>query len=270
LDNSIAGVEGLIIKKMLCTCLLVITVSTLIACSNNDPIVTNQSHEATTPEIAVPEPIELEVIDPESATLEAERGDNVDVLVPEGWHIVHSFEDKPQQVDGDLNQDGISDIALVIEEDRVVDAEDAEDSAPSRSLIVAFGKENLTYILSIKADKAILKADEGGIWGDPFVGISIDRGSLLIDFYGGSSWRWYGTYRFRYQDNDWFMIGATQGFSYTLSLEESLEEDFNLLTGEYIQKKSDENGMMKEVKSNRGKKKLLKLSEFDASSIPDF
>jgi hypothetical protein len=35
--------------------------------------------------------------------------------------MIHSFQGEPHQVDGDLNQDGISDIALAIEEDRVGD-----------------------------------------------------------------------------------------------------------------------------------------------------
>ena len=171
-------------------------------------------------------------------------------LVPEGWNIV-------EKVEGDLNKDNIDDIAVVIE-----GTSEAEDEASNRELLIAFGNKDGTYTLSTKAEKAILRADEGGVWGDPFEGISIDNGSLLISFYGGSNWRWYGNYRFRYQDNDWYLIGATIGSFHTSTNEYTQEMDYNLLTGEYIEKKADENGVIKTTKGNRGKRDLLKLKDF--------
>jgi hypothetical protein len=78
-------------------------------------------------------------------------------------------------------------------------------------MVIALGNKDNTYTISIRADKAVLKLDEGGALGDPFESIAIDRGSVLLGFYGGSNWRWYYSYRFRLQDNDWFLIAATQG-----------------------------------------------------------
>lgn len=173
-------------------------------------------------------------------------------LVPKGWNIV-------EKVEGDLNKDNIDDIAVVIE-----GTSEVEDEASNRELLIVFGNKDGTYTLSTKAEKTILKADEGGVWGDPFEGISIDNGSLLISFYGGSNWRWYGNYRFRYQDNDWYLIGATIGSFHTSTNEYTQEMDYNLLTGEYIEKKVDESGVMKTTKGNRGKKELLKLEDFIA------
>lgn len=39
---------------------------------------------------------------------------------------------------------------------------------------------------SIIADKVVLKADEGGVWGNPFESLTIDRGSVVVSDYGGS------------------------------------------------------------------------------------
>ncbi len=184
-------------------------------------------------------------------------------LIPEGWHLLERNEDKPDKAEGDLNKDGINDIAMVIEE-----TGKSPEEAPHRALLLAFGKGNDSYELSLLADKAILKSDEGGVWGDPFEGVSIDRGSVLISFYGGSNWRWYSTYRFRFQDKDWYLIGATLGayFTGTQTEDNADEEDYNLITGDYIKRTTDDKGVVQTTKGNRGKKELLKLRDFVVNS----
>jgi hypothetical protein len=111
------------------------------------------------------------------------------------------------------------------------------------------------------------------VWGDPLDGVSIDRGSLVISFYGGSNDWWYAKYRFRFQDNDWYLIGATLGSYYTgtVTPENGNEEDYNLLTGDYSIRKVDENDLSnsKTTKGSRGKTPLLKLKDFDASGDKD-
>ncbi|MHA6534598.1 hypothetical protein [Paenibacillus sp. BAC0078] len=108
-----------------------------------------------------------------------------------------------------------------------------------------------------------MKADEGGGWGDPFDSLIIDRGSVLVSDYGGSNWRWYNKYRFRYQNNDWFLIGATMGsyFTGTTTIDKSDEDDINLLTGEFIQRRTDEKGNITTKKGSRGKKELIRLKD---------
>ncbi len=184
-------------------------------------------------------------------------------IVPAGWHILNYSDAKPVQAEGDLNKDGISDIALVIEETT------SAEEAPPRAIIVAFGNVDNTYTLSINTNKVIMRADEGGIWGDPFESISIDRGSVLIKDYGGSNWRWYNSYRFRYQDHDWYLIGATMGtyFTGTTTRDNANEEDYNLLTGDYIIRTKDESGEINTIKGNRGKRKLVKLKDFNMNDM---
>lgn len=187
---------------------------------------------------------------------------DVTSLIPAGWNILEHTE--PVKAEGDLNKDGIQDIAVVIEKTH----EESYD-AP-RSLLIAFGNKDHTFSLSIIADKVILGALEGGGWGDPFDGIIIDRGSVVVSDFGGSSERWYHKYRFRFQENDWYLIGATMGSNH--SIKEGTEmvfdmEDYNLLTGDYIIEKTNENGEEKITRENRGKKKLVKLSKFNINDM---
>lgn len=198
---------------------------------------------------------------------------DVTSLIPSGWHILEDrFEGKPVKAKGDLNKDGVEDVAIVIEKTQETEGEKAQESeffgAP-RSLLIAFGNEDNTFSLSIIADDVVLPEEAGGVWGDPFDSLTIDRGSVVLSDYGGSNWRWYNKYRFRFQDNDWFLIGATMGwyFTGTSTSENGDEDDYNLLTGDYILRRTDENGKVKYIKGNRGKKKLVKLSEFNINDM---
>lgn len=186
-------------------------------------------------------------------------------VIPEDWTELRDADGEPVRVVGDLNKDGVQDAATVIEK-----AVPGEGEAPERALLIAFGKPDGSYKLSIIADHVLLRADEGGVWGDPFDGLEINRGSLVVSEYGGSNWRWYNRYRFRYQDADWFLIGMTSGTYFNGGEEpeeQATEEDYNLLTGDYIIKGHEENGKAHVEKGNRGKKPLVKLRDFDLSEM---
>lgn len=68
--------------------------------------------------------------------------------------------------------------------------------------------------------------------------------------------------------NDWYLIEATKGSYFTgnMTMEQSSEEDYNLLTGDYTIRKTDEQGKTKTTKGNRGKKQLMKLKDFNPES----
>ncbi|WP_342435510.1 hypothetical protein NSS79_17760 [Paenibacillus sp. FSL L8-0436] len=187
---------------------------------------------------------------------------DINTLIPSGWRVLIQ-DDEPVTTEGDLNKDGITDVAMIIEQ-----LQPNTEEAPERSLLIAFGT-NDSYLLSIIADKVILKSDEGGVWGDPFESLSIDRGSVVVSDYGGSNWRWYNKYKFRFQDNEWYMIGATMGeyFSGNATQEAADEQDYNLLTGDYIIKKTNEDGKMITERGNRGKRQLIKLKDFNIENM---
>ncbi|MNT65191.1 hypothetical protein D3C72_2031560 [compost metagenome] len=97
----------------------------------------------------------------------------------------------------------------------------------------------------------------------------------MVSFYGGSNDRWYGKYRFRYQNDDWYLIGATVGsfFSGTMTETTGNEEDYNLLTGDYVKRIVDDPQAEKPtthtITGNIGNKKLLKLRDFVATGSTD-
>lgn len=177
-----------------------------------------------------------------------------ETLIPEGWTIKSLAE-------GDLNNDSLPDAAVVIEKVSTI------DDLIHRALIL-FVQEDGEYKLSLKNDAAILRADEGGVWGDPFESLSIDNGTLVLRFYGGSNWRWYSQYQFNFQNDGWYLSRATLGsyFTGTTTSDAADEENYNLLTGAYIIKKADENGRIITNEGNRGKRSLLNLNDFIANS----
>lgn len=230
--------------------------------------------QATMPTTVEPSAVQKEntapdIVKKNEATPTINEVKDLTSLIPKGWQLLVR-QSGPVKVEGDLNKDGIQDAAVVIEK-----TETKTGVAPDRALLIAFGNSDHTYTLSIIADKAILKADEGGIWGDPLDSIVIDRGSVVVHFYGGSNWRWYGNYRFRFQNDDWYLIGATVGsyFTGTTTQDNGDEEDYNLLTGDYVKRIVDDPKAEKPtshtITGNIGKKKLLKLSDFVATGSTD-
>lgn len=227
---------------------------TNIEMSNNGKL--NESLSPTKEENA------SEQIEPDM-NLQTSKVKEISSLIPDGWGILKDFDEELVKAEGDLNKDGINDIAIIIEETKV------SEEAPPRALLIAFRNNDGTLSLSIIAEKVILKKDEGGVWGDPFESLSIDRGSVLVSDYGGSNWRWYNRYRFRFEDNDWYFIGATMGSYFTgnATMDNADEEDYNLLTGDFIIKRTDEEGKVTITKGNRGRNQLVKLSEFNIEDM---
>lgn len=175
-------------------------------------------------------------------------------FVPNGWRLNYIVE-------GDFNQDGLKDAAMVIEED--FKYEMGDEKAPERILLILFKQKDNSYKLVKQSSKAILKANEGGIFGDPFYkGLFYKNGALGISFYGGSADRWGLTYIFRYQKGDWYLIGATIDETNTNTGKEVIR-DYNLSTGKLLIKKGTEGGSFKSQWINRGRKKLLKIDDFN-------
>ena len=180
---------------------------------------------------------------------------NIYDFIPQDWTLLEQSGEKAIK-ECDFDRNGNTDLAFVIQESSVNGA-----SAP-RTLMVVKGNGDWTYTLAIEAKKAIFSADEGGMWGDPYEGIEIRNGSLFLHFYGGSSWRWEKTYQFRYQDGDWYLIGAKDSFL-NINTNEGTVKDYNLLTGDYIIKETAKDGKTNEKKGNFDKRYKFNLTDFD-------
>lgn len=188
-------------------------------------------------------------------------------FVPAGWHILVKYDGNPAVAEGDLNKDGIKDKAFIIEENIRAESDAAYDPFPPRNLLIIFGQKDGSYKLSIKTEKAILLGYEGGGFGDPFDDLIVDRGSISLNYFGGSGPRWYSHYGFRYQDNGWYLIGATEGELVEVNGEmDSVEKDYNLLTGDYIFRELVD-GKIETTKGNRGRRELINLIDFDPREL---
>ncbi|WP_201982662.1 hypothetical protein [Hymenobacter rubidus] len=181
-------------------------------------------------------------------------------FIPAGYEVLNDG-----QATGDLNRDGRPDAALVLRSkaEYKETAETAE--APPRYLVVLFGTPT-GFALAAQASRVMLRQDDGGAFGDPFAGIDIAKGVLSISHYGGSSWRWSHTDKFRYQAGSFYLIGETR-VSYqnnTDCAQGNWEmHDTNFVTGEYRVEKESE--ACKPLVNKRGKnppKPLRKLVDY--------
>jgi len=150
-------------------------------------------------------------------------------FVPDGWMLIDSAT-------GDLNKDGKPDLACDLEYHDSVDEktineqhEDTWHHKPRMLLVLLRDSISEGYYLSAQNNTIILRADEGGILGDPYGSLEINEGILEIGFYGGSNWRWTVDYKFRYQSRKWVLIGADKS-SFQIITGESSSESYNMLT----------------------------------------
>ncbi len=152
-------------------------------------------------------------------------GASLNDFIPKGWHVLGTTF-------GDLNKDKIPDCALVIESDSVMKEmeEGFEEERHPRILVVLFKQKKGGYALSVQANRVVLRSTEGANF-DPWSDMVVERGSLVLHYYAGRSWRWSGHYRFRFQDGGWYLIGATN-VSYHSGSGEMESYDYNLLTGD--------------------------------------
>jgi hypothetical protein len=190
-------------------------------------------------------------------------------FIPQGFEILDEGFAK-----GDLNKDGIEDVALAlfhINEKTVDYTSDSVIEVPERILLVLFGDGN-GYKLAARSGSMIMCKECGGIFGDPFAGIEIVKNILIVNHYGGSNWRWGYTYRFRYQDGDFYLIGKTSHSFWCIKECESLNdfagtnyEDINLITGQFERKRISED--CKLLENKKGKMKVLPLVKLSKASI---
>ena len=75
--------------------------------------------------------------------------------------------------------------------------------------------------------------------GDPFESIEIKEGVLLISQSGGSSWKWFKTDKYKFQNGTFRLIGYTNTFGKPCEYFEYV--DFNILTGKIIYDREYEN-----------------------------
>lgn len=155
----------------------------------------------------------------------------VESVVPAGWEII-------ARASGDLNQDGKPDKVVIIDS-----ADSNEETAPRPRLLIVLLADGdpFQFVVSAVSYNSVRPRHTGGVLGDPFEELKIERGTFVISHYAGSRNRWGFKHRYRWQNDGWSLIGRTTITHDTLSPEYH-EKDENLITGRVIEKIVDQDG----------------------------
>ncbi|MEM6726122.1 MAG: hypothetical protein AAF598_18915 [Bacteroidota bacterium] len=149
---------------------------------------------------------------------------NDSIIGPAGLTLLY-------EANGDLTKDEVP------ERVRVYDNGIEGEFGTAREIhIYRKGKTAWTLLEKIKG--GVLPSEHGGMMGDPFIGVEIERGCIVLYHNGGSRWKWSYTHRFRLQNDRWELIGATIYDGAPCDQSETL--DFNLSTGDIEIKKEKE------------------------------
>lgn len=98
--------------------------------------------------------------------------------------------------------------------------------------LAIYKKEGENWILWYQSTNPILSTKHGGMMGNPYDGISIKNKTIIVNHFGGSRQKWHYTHRYRFQNNDWYLIGASVNFGSPCDYFQSL--DYNLSTGDAV------------------------------------
>ena len=107
-------------------------------------------------------------------------------LIPAGFAILDSAS-------GDINKDGSQDLVMILK-----NSEEEIIAGAIRPLLLLPGDGKGLYQLSERNDSVVLCMGCGGVFGDPYAGITIKNGFFSVEHFGGSSWRWTRIITFKY------------------------------------------------------------------------
>ena len=124
---------------------------------------------------------------------------------------------------GDLDGDKIDEKVVVY------NTSELGDAGTVREIQLFKKNETNQWTLWKSSKNAIRQSNEGGQRGEPFEDISIKNGVLEIYHSGGTSWRWYYTDKYKFQNNEFQLIGYTH--TYGKECENFTTVDVNISTG---------------------------------------
>ena len=111
---------------------------------------------------------------------------------------------------GDINKDKIKDLVLILKHNQEDNNYDTV-----RPLLLLEGNNQGLYRLMAKNDNVVLCEICGGVFGDPYDGISINNGTFSIEHYGGSRFRWTRTITFKFdKSSNQFFLKRDAGIDY--------------------------------------------------------
>ncbi len=146
--------------------------------------------------------------------------------IPKNYVVIDS-------ISGDLDNDNIKELVVVFNTKKT----EKENENIPRELRI-YKKINKKWINWKNSEQALYGSREGGMVGDPYAGIKIKNGILLISHFGGSSWKWGYTDKYRFQNEDFYLIGYESNYGKPCDFWQNV--DFNLSTGKIIFEKEYE------------------------------
>ena len=193
-------------------------------------------------------------------------------FIPKGY-VIHqneggTFTGEMNQIKGDLDNDGLEDLVLIIKGTNkanvIKDEYRGELDRNRRGILVLLNKKD-HYKLALKNDDCFSSENEdGGVYFAPELDVSIEKGNLNIHYAHGRYGYW--NYTFRYQNSDFELIGYNES-SHRGPIINS-ETSINFLTKKKLQRVNinediEEGGdeVFEEKWSQVRIKKLIRLSE---------
>lgn len=150
-------------------------------------------------------------------------------FVPAGWAILDTAY-------GDLNKDGKTDAAIVIQHnDSVALVKNLEDTVLTqpRMLLIFFEKSTQSGFVLIEQSNSFILSHDNPVMDDPYQELAINNGILEVKFrlfYNMGSWYvTNATYKFRYQQGQFILIGADQS-SFHRATHDFEDYSYNFLT----------------------------------------
>lgn len=111
-------------------------------------------------------------------------------------------------------------------EDSIPEPLDSNDARPLLLYkVTADGKRSLL----VRNDDLVMCKDCGGIYGDPYAGISFAQDTLKLEHYGGSNWRWAVTHAFVAGVDDAWPLAYKHTVSYWVFEPDSTLEETHVL-----------------------------------------
>lgn len=151
------------------------------------------------------EDVESEIDLPGKAPKLSESGRQISDFVPEGWILMDSAE-------LDFNEDGNVDYVGILEKEDVGQEEEWRWYPRILFAIRSHGTEG--FRLDFQEANLIRTRDEGGVYGDPYNGLTAEGVSFTTHSYGGSAWRWSEDYTYTYKNGTWYLTASEDTYGY--------------------------------------------------------
>lgn len=162
---------------------------------------------------------------------------------------------------GDLDKDGIEEKVVIL--DTGVESEEG-----TKRQILIYKKNGDDWTLWHTSEGAVMPGHS--LYGS-FDALIIERGCIVIRHTGGQRQKYFYLHRFRYQNNDWELIGAT--IEYYEACEFLEGYDYNFSTGKMIYTKQKEicneekDHELEKIEQMEFRKKLAELPKMDGFKI---